>query len=131
MALYTDASTVLNSLNSQIRGESGITNVDFAGLVAEAKTSLSSSNYKDEFMGSLLTMVTKFWNRYLSSEIKYPLMNHTEDEFGAMLVKNDITPFIAKQDTSVGTGAQNYTPDWTQFDVPNVDQTYFIGRDNN
>ena len=130
MALYTDASTVLNSLNSQIRGESGMANVDFAGLVAEAKTSLSSSNYKDEFMGSLLTMVTKFWNRYLSSEIKYPLMNHTEDEFGAMLVKNDIAPFIAKQDTSVGTGAQNYTPDWTQFDVPSVDQTYFIGRDN-
>lgn len=130
MALYTDASTVLNSLNSQIRGESGFANVDFAGLVAEAKTSLSSSNYKDEFMGSLLTMVTKFWNRYLSSEIKYPLMNHTEDEFGAMLVKNDIAPFIAKKDTSVGTGATNYTPDWTQFDVPTVDQTYFIGRDN-
>lgn len=130
MALYTDASTVLNSLNSQIRGESAFANVDFAGLVAEAKTSLSSSNYKDEFMGSLLTMVTKFWNRYLSSEIKYPLMNHTEDEFGAMLVKNDIAPFIAKQDTSVGTGAANYTPDWTQFDAPSVDQTYFIGRDN-
>ena len=110
MALYTDASTVLNALNGQIRGTTGSANVDFAGLVAEAKTSLSSSNYKDEFMGSLLTMVTKFWNRYLSSELKYPLMNHTEDEFGAMLVKNDIAPFVAQTDTSTGTkNLRSYT----------------------
>lgn len=130
MALYTDASTVLNALNGQIRGTTGSANVDFAGLVAEAKTSLSSSNYKDEFMGSLLTMVTKFWNRYLSSELKYPLMNHTEDEFGAMLVKNDIAPFVAQTDTSTGTGSASYTPDWTQYSAPSVDQTYFVGRDN-
>lgn len=131
MSLYTDSSTVLNALNSQIRGQGAYANVDFAGLVAEAKTALNSSNYKDEFMNSLLTMVTKFWNRYLSSELKYPLMNHTEDEFGAMLVKNDIDPFIAKTDTSTGTGSASYAgPDWTEYDAPSVTQTYFVGRDN-
>lgn len=130
MSLYTDSSTVLNALNSQIRGQGAYANVDFAGLVAEAKTALNSSNYKDEFMNSLLTMVTKFWNRYLSSELKYPLMNHTEDEFGAMLVKNDIDPFIAKTDTSTGTGSASYAgPDWSEYDAPSVTQTYFIGRD--
>lgn len=131
MSLYTDSSTVLNALNSQIRGQGAYANVDFAGLVAEAKTALNSSNYKDEFMNSLLTMVTKFWNRYLSSELKYPLMNHTEEEFGAMLVKNDIDPFIAKTDTSTGTGSAFYAgPDWTEYDAPSVTQTYFVGRDN-
>lgn len=130
MSLYTDSSTVLNALTGQIRGTTGCATIDFDGLVAEAKSSLSSSNYKDEFMNSLLTMVTKFWNRYLNQELKYPLMNHTDDEFGAMLVKNDIAPFVAQTDTSTGTGANNYAPDFTAYKAPTVDQSYFVGRDN-
>lgn len=129
MALYKDLSTVLNTLNAQSRGEDTIATADLTGCIAEVKSSLSSADYKDAFMGSLASMVTRFWNRYLSTAIKYPAINVDSEQFGAMVAKNDIAPFVAVTNTEISTGGDSYAPNFASYDAPSVTQRFFVGYD--
>lgn len=130
MALYKDIATILNTLNAQARGQEAVAAVDLTGAIAEIKQSIDSADYKDAFMNSLATVISAYTNRYLSTRLKYPAINVNSEVYGGMLVKNDIAPFVAKENTSTGTGAANYDgPDWTEYAAPSVVQRFFVGFD--
>lgn len=129
MALYTDIATILNSLNAMARGEDAVASVDLTGAIAAVKSNIDSDDYKDAFMNSLCTVISKYTNRYTSFRVKYPAFNVDEKTFGGMSVKNDIAPFEAVTNTATGTGSSSYTPDYTAFGTPSVEQKFFIGFD--
>ena len=129
MALYNDVATILNSLNAMARGEDAVASVDLTGAIAAVKSNIDSDDYKDAFMQSLCTVISKYTNRITSFRVKYPAINVTEEIFGGMAVKNDIAPFEAVENTATGTGANNYAPDYTAFKKPTVEQKFFIGFD--
>lgn len=129
MALYKDVATILNALNAMARGEDAVASVDLTGAIAAIKSNIDSDDYKDAFMQSLCTVISKYTNRITSFRVKYPAINVTEEIFGGMAVKNDIAPFEAVENTSTGTGANNYAPDYTAFKSPSVEQKFFIGFD--
>lgn len=129
MALYKDVATILNSLNAMARGEDAVASVDLTGAIAAIKQNIDSDDYKDAFMNSLCTVISKYTNRITSFRVKYPAINVTEEIFGGMAVKNDIAPFEAVENTATGTGANNYKPDYTAFKSPSVEQKFFIGFD--
>lgn len=129
MALYKDLATILNSLNAMARGENAVASVDLTGAIAAIKQNIDSDDYKDAFMNSLCTVISKYTNRITSFRVKYPAINVTEEIFGGMAVKNDIAPFEAVENTATGTGANNYAPDYTAFKSPSVEQKFFIGFD--
>lgn len=129
MALYTDIATILNTLNSMARGEDAVASVDLTGVIASIKSNIDSDDYKDAFMNSLCTVITRYTNRYTSFRVKYPAINVTAEEFGGMCVKNDIAPFEAVTNTATGVGASDYAPDFTAYGKPSVEQKFFIGFD--
>lgn len=129
MALYTDVATILNSLNAMARGEDAVASVDLTGAIAAVKSNIDSDDYKDAFMNSLCTVISKYTNRITSFRVKYPAINVTEEIFGGMAVKNDIAPFEAVENTATGTGSSSYAPDYTAFHKPTVEQKFFIGFD--
>lgn len=130
MALYKDIATILNTLNAQARGVDAIENVDLTGVIADIKQNIDSADYKDAFMNSLATVISAYTNRYLSTRLKYPAINVNSEVYGGMLVKNDIAPFVAKENTSTGTGSALYDgPDWTAYAAPSVVQRFFVGFD--
>ena len=129
MALYNDVATILNVLNAQARGEAAVANVDLTGVIASIKSNIDSDDYKDSFLGALCTVITKYVNRYTSFRVKYPAINVTEEIFGGMMVKNDIAPFEAVENTATETGDSTYAPDFTAYQKPTVEQKFFIGFD--
>lgn len=129
MALYKDVATILNALNAQARGVDAVEAVNLSGAIADIKTHIDSADYKDAFMNSLCTVISKYTNRYTSFRVKYPAINVTEEIFGGMAVKNDIAPFEAVANTATGVGASDYAPDFTAYQKPSVEQKFFIGFD--
>ena len=129
MALYKDIATILNALNAQARGVDAVEAVNLSGAIAEIKSHIDSDDYKDAFMNSLCTVISKYTNRYTSFRVKYPAINVTEEVFGGMAVKNDIAPFEAVTNTATNVGASDYAPDFTAYQTPSVEQKFFIGFD--
>ena len=129
MALYKDVATILNALNAQARGIDAVEQVDLTGAIAEIKSSINSNSYKDAFMNSLCTVISRYSNRYTSFKIKYPAINVTEEVFGGMVVKNEIAPFDAVENTATGTGASDYAPNFAAYAAPSIEQKFFVGFD--
>lgn len=118
-------STILNSIQSQITGDTAVGSLDLTGLISLGKSSIASDSYKDKWISQLVDRIGKTILRTLKVKVLYPELLRHEYEFGAMIQKIDIQPFDAVDNDEWKIGANNYTPDQFAVAKPNVSQTFF------
>ena len=120
---------LLNSINSQMFGESAVQVTDLSGVISLGKTIMSSTDNMDLFIGKLVDRIGKTVVRTLDLELEFPALFKNEFEFGAILQKINVQPQLAIENNAYNVGSENFTPSFANVHKPNVTVTYFEGAD--
>lgn len=121
--------TLLNSINSQMFGESAVQVTDLSGVISLGKTIMSSTDNMDLFIGKLVDRIGKTVVRTLDLELEFPALFKNEFEFGAILQKINVQPQLAIENNAYNVGDANFTPSFADVHKPSVTVTYFEGAD--
>ena len=121
--------TLLNSINSQMFGESAVQVTDLSGVISLGKTIMSSTDNMDLFIGKLVDRIGKTVVRTLDLELEFPALFRNEFEYGAILQKVNVQPQLAVENNAFNVGSENFTPSFADVHKPNITVTYFEGAD--
>ena len=127
--VYNQIYPIINSINSQMAGESAITVTDLTGLIAMGKSVLSSSTSKEKFLNILCDRIARTNIRTLDVELDFPKMMVNPFEYGALIQKINIQPLQAKAQKSWQISEDGFTPNQYDIDTVSVSQTFFEGTD--
>lgn len=118
--------SIVNSIQSQLFGETAVAVTDTTGLRALGEQ-ISASNLYDKFVGTLVDRIGKTIVRTLDTKVEFPGLMRNEFEFGAMLQKINFDIPAADENAAWNIADPNFTPD--QFDVtlPVTKVIYFKG----
>lgn len=118
--------SIVNSIQSQLFGETAVAVTDTTGLRALGEQ-ISASNLYDKFVGALVDRIGKTIVRTLDTKVEFPGLLRNEFEFGAMLAKINFDIPAADNNTAWDIADPGFTPD--QFDVtlPVTKVIYFKG----
>ena len=117
--------SILNDINEQHWGESGVAVTDLTGLISMGNTVLSSDNNIDVFMNALVDRIGKTVVRTLDLELDFPNLFMDSFEFGAILQKITVKPFDALNNAAWDIGDENFTPTLLDVHVPEIMVRYF------
>lgn len=121
--------TLLNSINSQMFGESAVQVTDLSGVISLGKTIMSSTDNMDLFIGKLVDRIGKTVVRTLDLELEFPALFRNEFEFGAILQKINVQPQLAIENNAYNVGDAQFSPSFADVHKPNITVTYFEGAD--
>jgi len=117
--------SILNDINEQHWGESGVTVTDLTGLIAMGETVLSSDNNMDVFINSLVDRIGKTVVRNLDLELDFPNLFMDTFEFGAILQKISIKNPASLENASYEIGSENFEPTFANVNLPEISVRYF------
>ena len=117
--------SILNDINDQHWGESGVTVTDLTGLISMGETVLSSDNNMDKFISSLVDRIGKTVVRNLDLELDFPNLFMDTFEFGAILQKISIKNPASLENASWEIGSENFEPTFANINLPEISVRYF------
>lgn len=117
---------VVNSLQSQLFGTTGITVTDTTGLRALGDQ-IGAGNMYDKFCGVLVDRIGKTIVRLLPSKVEFPALLRNEFQFACILQKLSINLPDADENTAWNIADPSFTPDQFDVSVPDVKAVHFKG----
>ena len=117
--------SILNDINEQHWGESGVAVTDLTGLISMGNTVLSSDNNMDVFMNALVDRIGKTVVRTLDLELDFPNLFMDSFEFGAILQKITVKPYDALNNAAWDLADEHFTPTLLDVHVPEIMVRYF------
>jgi len=117
--------SILNDINDQHWGKSGVTVTDLTGLISMGETVLSSDNNMDKFISSLVDRIGKTVVRNLDLELDFPNLFMDTFEFGAILQKISIKNPASLENASWEIGSENFEPTFANINLPEISVRYF------
>ena len=117
--------SILNDINEQHWGESGVAVTDLTGLISMGETVLSSDNNMDKFINSLVDRIGKTVVRTLDLELDFPNLFMDTFEFGAILQKISIKNPSSLENASWEIGSPNFEPTFANVNLPEISVRYF------
>lgn len=118
--------SVVNSLQSQLFGDSAVAVTDTRGLRALGDQVIGSSGM-DKFVNALVDRIGKTILRTLDTKVEFPDLLRNEFEFGAVLQKINFNVPAADENTAWNISDPSFTPDQFDVTVPDVKVVYFTG----
>ena len=122
----TQVYSVVNSLQSQLFGDSAVAVTDTRGLRALGDQILGSSGM-DKFVNALVDRIGKTIVRTLDTKVEFPDLMRNEFEFGAILAKYSFNIPNADENTAWNIADPSFTPDQFDVTIPDVKAIYFTG----
>lgn len=118
--------SVVNSLQSQLFGDSAVAVTDTRGLRALGDQIIGSSGM-DKFVNALVDRIGKTIVRTLDTKVEFPDLMRNEFEFGAILAKYSFNIPDADANTAWNIADPSFTPDQFDVTIPDVKAIYFTG----
>lgn len=117
--------SLINSMASQMWGDSAITANDYRGVISMGESVLATNTSKEQFLGVLADRIGATILRTLDLELDFPNLLRNSFEWGAIIQKINIQPFSAQAQKAWNVGDNDFTPNQFDVDKPTVTQTFF------
>ncbi len=114
---------LLNDTAAEVYGSQAVTVLDLQGLISLRDTVLGSGT--DNFLNQLVDRIGKTVLRTLDFTATFPNFLRNEFEFGAILQKINVAPFMAQSQEAWNVGSGGFTPDLYRIDKPTIYQDFF------
>lgn len=118
--------SVVNSLQSQLFGDSAVAVTDTRGLRSLGDQVIGSGGM-DKFVNALVDRIGKTIIRTLDTKVEFPDLLRNEFEFGAVLQKINFNIPAADENTAWNIADPSFTPDQFDVTIPDVKVVYFTG----